>query len=207
MSTESPLVIHTGSLLSNLDQETQARVLELRYMRRPLVEGMTPFVKMIQEKLMKYGYFDISLGKFIRTKITLGGAKLGPMGWINSDGYRVVQIARYNWHHSHLVYIWFTGKLVEMNNQMDHISGDRLDDRPSNLRLILKAINARNAKKRIDNTSGHTGVGWHSASGKWSARCGDIWLGLFNTPEEAYTARKAYIKTRPELGYTTRHGS
>ena len=206
--TELPSVTPIGNLLSNLDEATQARVLEEPFMRCPLVTATKLFPKILQEKLMKYGYFDINLGKFIRTKVTLGGAKIGPMGWINSEGYINIGVANFDWRQSHLVYLWFTGQLPEVNKEIDHISGDRSDDRPSNLRLVSKTINQRNAKKRIDNTSGYTGVSWHRASGKWASRYGmDIWIGLFDTAEEAYIARKAHIEAHPELGFTARHGT
>ena len=44
---------------------------------------------------------------------------------------------------------------------VDHVNGNRTDNRPENLRLISVAENRRNAKKLNTNTSGATGVYLH----------------------------------------------
>lgn len=80
---------------------------------------------------------------------------------------------------------------------VDHINGNGLDNCRENLRIVNHQQNNAFAKRRKDNTSGYKGV--HKTGGKFMARiqhkgkrkC----LGLFKTPEEAYTAyRNAYIK-------------
>lgn len=211
MSTESPLVIHTGSLLSNLDQETQARVLELRYMRHPLVEAKTPFARMIQLELEKSSYFDIKFGHFIRIKVVKGYNKLGESGVTTSYGYRVISIKTFKIRRSHLVYLWFTGDLPKTKEEIDHIDGNPSNDSPSNLRLVSRELNCRNTRKKCHNTSGYTGVYWNKNTAKWRALAFknglQIHLGLFNRIEDAYEARQAWIKNNPELGYTTRHGN
>lgn len=41
---------------------------------------------------------------------------------------------------------------------IDHIDGDRFNNILSNLRVVPRELNARNAKRRTDNATGHTGV-------------------------------------------------
>jgi len=209
MSTESPLVIHTGSLLSNLDQETQARVLELRYMKHPLVEGKTPFAKAIQENLKIIGYYDVKQGRFIRTRFTQGARSLGPVGCITSFGYIRVQLNNINFQHSHLVCLWFTGELPSTQKQVDHIDGDTSNDFPGNLRIVLPEINSRNMKLKNNNTSGCTGV--RLSKGKWEAFVRvngiQIYLGRFIDYNNAVIARKNYISNNTNLGFTARHGT
>ena len=72
----------------------------------------------------------------------------------------------------------------------DHISGDGLDNRRSNLRICTHAENNRNVGKPRTNTSGYKGVVWNR--GKWVAQ---IWaegklknLGRFESKELAYEA-------------------
>lgn len=52
----------------------------------------------------------------------------------------------------------------------------------------------RNKKTQKNNTSGHTGVSWHSRKGQWSARIsfkGKTYnLGYFDKLEDAVAARK-----------------
>lgn len=84
------------------------------------------------------------------------------------------------------------GRDLKDDDLVDHINGDTLDNRRSNLRLATVAQNNLNCTRRKDNTSGYKGVKKDKRSLKWSAR---IWangkrlhLGTFNTPEEAYQA-------------------
>jgi hypothetical protein len=53
--------------------------------------------------------------------------------------------------------------------QIDHINGDRLDNRKANLRIATNEENCSNSFIRIDNTSGHRGVSFDRARNKWFA--------------------------------------
>jgi hypothetical protein len=91
---------------------------------------------------------------------------------------------------------------------IDHINGDRADNRLINLRAVTRTQNNRNAKRRRDNTTGVTGVKWHKANRKWVAviknNGKDKYLGSFLTIEEATEARK---KAALLMGYSERHGA
>lgn len=80
-------------------------------------------------------------------------------------------------------------------DQIDHINGDRSDNRICNLEAATNASNCRNARIRTDNTSGVTGVGWDTLVNKWHARItvdgAIVNLGRFKTFNEAVIARKA----------------
>jgi hypothetical protein len=202
--------IHTGSLLDNLDEATRAKVLEEPCMKHPLVIATNPFARMIQEKLMKYGYFSVSQGRFIRDKITQGQTKLGPMGCTYSEGYIKIRVSMYKFNQSQLVYLWFTGRLLRSDEKMDHIDGVRANDYPGNLRIASNTLNQRNKAILRNNTSGHTGVRWDKTSCRWRAYIKVdsilINLGSFINLEVACTAREAWLAAHPELGFTSRHG-
>ena len=53
---------------------------------------------------------------------------------------------------------------------IDHINGNRNDNRFDNLRLATDSQNIRNQKKRKTNTSGFKGVGWSKQNKKWRSR-------------------------------------
>lgn len=77
---------------------------------------------------------------------------------------------------------------------VDHINGDTLDNRTSNLRIATRAENQRNCKTQHNCESGRKGVRLHKQCGKWQSRITvndkEIYLGLFNTFEEACAARE-----------------
>lgn len=88
------------------------------------------------------------------------------------------------------------------NIEIDHIDGNRLDNRRSNLRICTRSKNALNKGLMRNNTSGVTGVSWHKQHQKWYAYIQidhkRIYLGLFDNFDSAVKARlnaeKQYFK-------------
>jgi hypothetical protein len=91
------------------------------------------------------------------------------------------------------------------NKDIDHINHNRSDNRPENLREVDKAENNKNYSKYSNNSSGITGV---SKKGKkWQARIQvdkkPIYLGVFNTIEDAASAREEALTS---YGFHRNHG-
>jgi hypothetical protein len=67
--------------------------------------------------------------------------------------------------------------------QTDHINGNKLDNRRSNLRICTSAQNRANKGKQSNNTAGYKGICWSKAAKKWQAQITvnkkTIYLGLF----------------------------
>lgn len=82
------------------------------------------------------------------------------------------------------------GKLV------DHINGDRLDNRIENLRVATFSQNGANAQRHSRNTNGLKGASKVVRKGRWTGRWQasitvrnrQINLGYFDTKEEAHAA-------------------
>lgn len=89
--------------------------------------------------------------------------------------------------------------------QVDHIDGDRSNNRWTNLRNVTASENRRNTARRSDNTSGVVGVFWNKQTKKWSANIvlKTVHLGSFNSFDEAVAARKA---AEVEYGFHPNHG-
>jgi hypothetical protein len=90
-------------------------------------------------------------------------------------------------------------------NEIDHINGNRADNRIVNLRDVPRSLNVKNCKRRKDNTSGFAGVYRYKnrylahlrINGKLKivARC--------DTPEEAFAIRE---QEKLKYGFHPNHG-
>ena len=130
-------------------------------------------------------------------------------GTVHSNGYSVIRFEkrRKYWRvRAHRV-VWLLHHGEWPNGEVDHINKDRLDNRIENLRVVSHAENAKNAKRRSDNTSGHTGVIWNRKLSKWQAQIHsggkNHFLGAFTDINDAIAARKA---AEPRFGFHAHHG-
>lgn len=74
----------------------------------------------------------------------------------------------------------------------DHINGDKLDNRKSNLRTCVHRENQRNRGKAVRTSSKYKGVYWHGRDQKWVSRIVNkgkkIHLGYFDNEVDAALA-------------------
>lgn len=76
--------------------------------------------------------------------------------------------------------------------EVDHINGDGLDNRRSNLRLCTKAQNQYNQRPKCRGTSQFKGVSWKTTANRWVAQIQvngrKLFLGYFQNETEAAQA-------------------
>lgn len=123
---------------------------------------------------------------------------------IDKTGYRVGGMFG-GCHSAHrIIWRWRTGLIP---NSIDHINGDRSDNRISNLRSVSHSENMRNASMTIRNKSGVIGVCWDRRQHKWKACIQhakrSVYLGHFEALEAAAAARKI---AEQKYGYHPNHG-
>lgn len=110
---------------------------------------------------------------------------------VSSDGY--IQCRLFNRAQKAHRLIW---KLVTGDDPsfIDHIDGNRQNNRRANLRDVDRAANQKNMRLSGANTSGVCGVYLDKRRGTWYARItvnwADINLGTFRSFEDAVAARK-----------------
>lgn len=75
---------------------------------------------------------------------------------------------------------------------IDHVNGNKLDNRRANLRVATLAQNGHNRGKNPNGTSGFKGVSFCKQTGRWTAKIlangRTRWLGRHDTAEEAARA-------------------
>ena len=89
-------------------------------------------------------------------------------GYTISTGYRAVRVNGKQYRVHRLIWTMVVGDIPE-GYYIDHIDGNISNNLITNLRLATKSQNGFNQKIRSDNTSGIKGVGFHRASGRWTA--------------------------------------
>ncbi len=103
--------------------------------------------------------------------------------YVNLDGYVVVATRKRILGHLHRLIM----APIPNGLHIDHINGNKLDNRRSNLRLATRSQNAANQPLTSRNRSGYKGVS--ASRTRWKARIqhqGTIYhLGVFKAREEA----------------------
>ena len=174
-----------------------------------------------QARVREYFNYDAETGnllvsrrpdtEFSKARLSSHLKRLGTVaGHIEKQGYRVVVVDWKPYKAHQIIWLHVYGEWVEYPKfEIDHINGDRADNRISNLRKVTKSQNQRNAGQRVNNTSGVHGVNWKPkyndipGDGLWVARIWNgprhVYLGGFKTLHEAQIARKAAERV---LGFT-----
>lgn len=134
--------------------------------------------------------YDVSTGNFYwrvdRYRVVTGSLA----GQRHPSGYWMVGVGRRRYLAHRLAWLFTHGAWPSAT--IDHINGNRLDNRISNLRAASVAENTRNGRKRSTNTSGFKGVSWRAQSQMYRAYIvkdgRQYGLGLHKTPEAAHIA-------------------
>jgi len=107
------------------------------------------------------------------------------------EGHRYSSICKAH----RLAWLIMTGSWPALD--IDHIDGNRLNNKWDNIRQANQSENSQNRIKRKDNTSGFVGVHRNHKNHKWVSRIFSrgkyTYLGEYDTPEEA---SKAYCEAK-----------
>lgn len=145
--------------------------------------------------------YDAETGLLTR-KVRVGKkVKVGDIvGCVNTKGYLVVRISGKLYSNHRTIWLMQTGEMPK--EHIDHINGDKTDNRLVNLREATNAENLRNRGKQSNNASGFKGVCVDSRRSKSPYRTKIMFNGMtidighFTTPEQAH---QAYCNKAKEL--------
>ena len=159
------------------------------------------------DRLRTFLSYDPETGKFmwLKKRTMNSFANVGDeAGGIDENGYRRIMFDGKKYR-AHRLAFWFMGQ--EMPEQVDHINGNRSDNRWANLRPSSAQENPKNACRRLDSGTALTGVTFSKQHGKWKVRvnrCGVTeYLGLYSSIFDAAAAR---ISKQNAYNYSDRHG-
>lgn len=121
-------------------------------------------------------------------------------GTVDQRGYVRIAVLTLGFKAHRLAVALHTGELPPASLHIDHINGEKTDNRIVNLRVCTAKQNQENSRMPKSNTTGLKGV---STSGNRyrAAICHNrrqIYLGCFKTPEEAHAA---YCEAAKRLGW------
>lgn len=149
------------------------------------------------KRLVRY---DAETGIFTHHPLREGRGKLVPggvAGCCDKDGYWRIALRRRGFRAARLAWFYVTGEWPP--EEVDHINGNKNDNRFANLRLCSRRDNAYNRGLFKSSTTGFKGVYFEKDRGLYRA-CIKVGgkskkLGRFKTAEEAHAA---YIKAAKE---------
>lgn len=108
-----------------------------------------------------FEYKDGNLYRKINRKAYKAGSKAGS---IDRYGYTSIRIEGKNYLAHRLIYLMHHGNMPKF---IDHIDGDKTNNKIENLRPCELVQNSWNAKISVKNTSGVKNVMWHKRDCKW----------------------------------------
>lgn len=152
---------------------------------------------MTPERLHELLKYNAETGLFTWVKVRRGCRIGGVAGCRMKSGYIIIRLDDELFYAHRLVWLYVHGKWPI--DQLDHIDGNRANNKLSNLREVSNLENAQNIRgPKSKNRSGFLGV--RKENSKWLAEIKvnykPIRIGLFATPEEAH---EAYILTKRRL--------
>jgi hypothetical protein len=140
-------------------------------------------------------YWKINVAKNVKSGMVAGKSR-------KRDLYKTVTIKRKQYQAHRIVWLIVNGNMPK--EFIDHINGDRTDNRIFNLREATHSLNAQNVRKPSKaNTSGYLGVsfkrGAYESSLTFAGK--SIYLGRYDDPKIAH---QAYInaKRKHHIGCT-----
>jgi len=169
---------------------------------------MTNKESLTQEHLKSVLHYDPETGVFTwidsKCKRISAGTTGGTLHKSHKLNYLRMYVKDKNYLCHRLAWLYVHG---EWPNEIDHIDGDGLNNKITNLRNVSSTENGKNLSIRNDNKSGIIGVSWMKSRSKWQANINSnkkqVYLGIYDDFFEACCVRKS---AEYELGFHANHG-
>lgn len=181
----------------------------------------------------EYVYYDETSPTFLRWRVDRRSGRGGKIvkraagdvaGCSNAHNYFQTGLFRKYYLNHRIIWVLFNGH-IDTELQIDHIDGDKGNNKIENLRLVTKTINQRNCVVQCNSSTGVTGVSikssnegryyyyiahWNNIKGKQKLkRFSILKLGEAEAFRRACEYRQKMIEelNSQGAGYTERHGT
>ncbi len=152
------------------------------------------------ERVRTIFHYEKSTGRLLwkaLPHVSASSVKIGTeAGEAGNMGYRRVRLSGRAYQTHRLIWLYVYGEWPE--DQIDHIDGNKANNRIANLRMASNALNRANSKTHSNNVLGLKGVQLHKQSGKYRARIfvngKHKSLGLHHKIEDAIAAYETAAK-------------
>ncbi|AYH33246.1 HNH endonuclease [Pectobacterium parmentieri] len=154
-------------------------------------------LNLTKEQINNILLYDTKTGVFKWKVDRSNKVKAGSIaGTAGSNGYCRIKINGRLYQAHRIAWVMIHGETPP--KEIDHINGNKLDNRACNLRAATRAGNCQNTSIRKDNSSGARGVSWNKRNKRWRARCNfnnkEHLIGNFTSKEEAIEAYAAFAR-------------
>ena len=140
-----------------------------------------------QEKLKQFLHYDHETGVFKWIKSPSKNIKINSIAGSVDDGYILIGFQSIKYRAHRLAWLYMKGEFPK--NDIDHIDGNRANNKFINLRLCKNSENQQNRISNKNTSSKFVGVSWYKPLKKWVAQIrinGKLFhKGYFNTEEDA----------------------
>lgn len=150
------------------------------------------------DELRRLLHYDPDSGVFT-WKLTRGRANAGDKaGYLRAIGYVVIRFGGRHEYAHRLAWVWMTGE--QPPKEIDHINGNRGDNRWTNLRASSPSHNMQNVRKAWSHNKSTGLLGAYRNGRRFRAviraNGRNLFIGAFDTADEAHAA---YLKAKREL--------
>jgi len=151
------------------------------------------------DKLKEVLNYNKETGVFTRIKVTSNRVKIGDYaGCLTNNGYLSISALGIRSLAHRLAWLYCNGE-ISKGMDIDHINGDKADNRLNNLRIVSRSENMQNRRKaKVGSKTGFLGVTMcrDTYQASISVKGKNVHLGTFITPELAYSA---YVDAKRRL--------